>query len=145
MGHEEALLRPLLVVPARRVIAPNANADLKVTPQIAGRIVKLLNTKVTGTINVDPASQLAGVQCSDITLYAESVDHHPGPPGGFPGAPKWTRHGQLGGTNINACTYSLAVTGNSAFTVYLGSDSTDKCQIVTGQPTPNAYVQPTVP
>jgi hypothetical protein len=69
----------------------------------------------------------------------------PAPPGGFATQHKWTRSAQATGSSLGSCSYSIYVPGNSAFNLSLGSDSTDKCMLVSGQPTPNAYVSVTVP
>lgn len=133
------------------LIAPQANADeIKkvspvVAPAVAARITKVFSTKVAGAINLNLPQQLTGLQCSDLTVFAQSTEMLPAPPGGFATGHKWTRSGQASGSDINACSYSIAVPGNSAFNLSVGGDSTDKCQLVGGQPTPNPYVSVTAP
>jgi len=122
----------------------SSHADAQVVLKPSPEIMKALNTKVQGSINVSVPAQLAGLKCSDITVYAESVEMLPPPPGGFSTQHKWTRSAKASGASLGACSYSIAVPGNSAFNLKLGSPSTDKCQLVSGQPTPNAYVSVSV-
>jgi hypothetical protein len=130
------------------VVAPQdaeAQQITQISPTITARLIKVLSTKVSGNINVAIPSQLQGLQCSDITLVAASVEMLPPPPGGFATQHKWTRTTTLSGNTLNNCSYSMSVVGNSAFNLYLGGESTDKCQLVSGYPSPDSYVKVTVP
>jgi hypothetical protein len=91
-------------------------------------------------------TQAAGLQCSDITVYATSVEKKtPSQPGEIVFGPKWIRSGQASGKGLDACSYSIAVPGNSAFYFSIGADSTNQCHLPTGGPTPDPYVTVNVP
>jgi hypothetical protein len=141
-----ALTATLAVLGA--VVAPQEAGAQQVTqiqPVQVSRYVKILTTKATGNINVTIPNQLQGLQCSDITLVASSVEMLPPPPGGFATQHKWTRIAHLSGNNLNSCSYTVYVPGNSQFNFSLGADSTQACMLVGGYPTPNGYEKYSVP
>jgi hypothetical protein len=118
MKHSLALGALALVV---GFAASNASADTVASAQI----VRLLSTKVIGTITMPapPAGTLANFQCSDVVVGAFSNEFTNPAPGDLMGTYKWTRVVKATGTiSTGKCTYSMRIPPNSPFTIQLNGD-----------------------
>jgi hypothetical protein len=110
----------------------SAQADTKIV-QVNPAVMKAINTNVHGTITVTPSQasgDLAGFQCSNLTIVATSKEYNPAPPGVF-ASPKWTRTANATGSWASGqCSYSIVVPGGQQFGLTAGGNGNFDCSVI---------------
>lgn len=127
---------------ALSVLGPErANADSTVRPTASPSptaFPQFAFTTVKGAIKVGavpvPTGALAGWNCDDLVVSAESKEQVPPAPGNLFSTPKWSRSVKATGNWASGtCSFSINVVPNSAFFVTVGPASKDyPCDYIGG-------------